>query len=209
MCAGRSSRWCGSRAVFLGRRFLGDEPLDTLQLIRMPGRSRIDVFEPDNAEAQKLAQDLVSRPCVVVLVYEDAGGPQRAPELLAITRCNAADVGEDDEVPLRIAEREIFFAGHKRADFRARFFGLLARDSDAGVRWIDAGDIPALACQENGIAPLAHADVERLAGRAALNRSCEEIGGVLDENRLRGGVDAVPVVAGVLLGQDRRDERQS
>src|SRR5262249_54806868 len=80
------------------------------------------------------------------------------------------EVEEADEVPALLAEVELVRALVGRGQFHPLPARLLLGLRDADRRDVHAGDLPALLGQVEGVAALAHADVQRRAGLALLDR---------------------------------------
>src|SRR5204863_4173827 len=81
----------------------------------------------------------------------------------------------DDEVPFAVAVVELVDVADARVDLEVALLRLGLRLLDADLRDIEARHLPAERGQEERIAPLPHADIERGAGLPALHRLGEEL----------------------------------
>ena len=112
---------------------------------------------------------------IFVAAFDDdnSTGPQRFADAIDAPLFNGVD--DSDEIPLGLAEGKLFVRHDDGVDLEAGRFRLALGGGNAGSGNVETGDVPALARQENRIAALAHGDVERLAGAAALDRFDKQV----------------------------------
>ena len=86
----------------------------------------------------------------------------------------AAGITDENQIPAAFAEVELFFTFDFRVEPHAELLRRLLRKRDGLVCGIEAGDVPSLLRQPDGIAALAHSDIERHAGFAAFRHLHEK-----------------------------------
>ncbi len=147
--------------------------------------------------------------------HQHAAGLERGDDLGCVARQVLVHVHAEHQVPARLAVVELVDVSDLRVDLQAALGGFGLRLLDADFRNIEARDFPAERREEQGIAPLAHADVERLARSAPLYRFGEKLVELV-LLALALGVEVVPdLLGGFLLvlrlqqaGDAQRDDQQ-
>jgi len=72
-------------------------------------------------------------------------------------------VNQDDQIPAVLPEIELLKISYLRANCQAKSGGLLLRLADTLIGFVDAGYLPPLLGKVDGVAPLAHSNIQRAA----------------------------------------------
>jgi hypothetical protein len=81
----------------------------------------------------------------------------------------------------------------------SEFPGLRLRLPDTFVGGVEACDVPALSREEDGVAPLTHADVQSFARSAVFNCLNQQRRGLLQEDGLVRRIHLVPIGFGIVV----------
>src|SRR5438876_10557016 len=79
--------------------FLGDQPLNTSSVVRIPFWDCLNVLEADDLIAQEYSQNRVAF-ISAVFIDDDSTRPQRFPEIFCVVFGQVTDIGNDDNVPV-------------------------------------------------------------------------------------------------------------
>jgi hypothetical protein len=131
---------------------------------------------------------------VEALHYDDAAGLEARADLVGVGGHELVHEQTAHQVPLLAAEVELGNALQHGVELEAQLGRVLLGDADTLLGDVHAGDIPSLLGEEDRVAALSHADVERLAGLAALDGLDQEGVRLPIEVRVGGREGLVPTL---------------